>query len=333
MKKLIPSHEIFILDFNAPIYMENFLISSVASILFIRMFLSITGYPHLGGESLHIAHMLWGGLLMFIAMTLTLSFINKEAKRTASYVGGIGFGVFIDELGKFITHDNNYFFRPTFALLYVMFLLLAYGLKKLYDLIQKDEKEYAMNALEILKEAVFYDLDENEKKHILNYLQKADKKNQIIHELTAMMKRLDTIPDVGLGPFAKFKLLIRNNYLKIIRSAKFIKLLMIIFVIGSVNSLIAAITSLYLYNTLDFWDWGLNIAVFMTGIFIVIGLKDFATNRLSAYKNFKKAAMVSILFTQFFTFYHQQLAALIPLLTSFSVYLGIQAILEEEHLT
>lgn len=268
-----------------------------------------------------------------IAIALTLTFINKEAKRASSIVGGVGFGIFIDELGKFLTRDNNYFFRPTFALLYVIFLLLALGFKKLIDAIKRDEKEYAMNALEILKEAVFYDLDQKEKQHILGYLEKADKTNQIIHELADMMKRLDTIPTQTQGFLTRLKQGLRKYYLKIIRSTRFLQLLIVVFVAGSMSNVLTAIAGMFRYQTLDFWDWGLNISLMNSGIFIVFGLKDLAINKVNAYKNFKRAAMISILFTQFFTFYHRQLAALVPLVTSFSVFLGLQALIEEEHLT
>jgi hypothetical protein len=313
--------------------MENFLISSVASILFVRIFLALTGYPQLGGDSLHIAHMLWGGLLMLIAITLTLTFLNKEAKRTSSVVGGIGFGIFIDELGKFITHDNNYFFQPTFALLYVIFLLLTFGFKKVTDSIQKDEKEYAMNALEILKEAIYYDLNKKEKQHILEYLEKSDENNQIIQELKVLTQKLNTVPEAKLGKIARLKQVIRNYYLKIIKSVNFVRILIVIFIVGSGTNIVTGVTNILNQSPLSFWDWGLYISLFISGVFILIGLKDLATNRVSAYINFKRAVMVSILLTQFFTFYHQQLAALIPLVTSFTVFLGIQALLEEEHLT
>jgi hypothetical protein len=51
-------------NLDADEFFESFLISAVATILGIRGFLHLSGYPMVGGESLHIAHMLWGGVLM-----------------------------------------------------------------------------------------------------------------------------------------------------------------------------------------------------------------------------------------------------------------------------
>src|SRR3990167_6561029 len=106
-------------DVEAGDLVENFLVSAIASILVIRLFLAITGYPQLGGENFHIAHMLWGGFLMMVAVIGLLVFLNKETKYIASILGGIGFGTFIDELGKFITKDNNYFYQTTIGIIYV----------------------------------------------------------------------------------------------------------------------------------------------------------------------------------------------------------------------
>lgn len=102
---------------------DTFVIAGVVTVLGIRAFLSLTGYPQLGNDSLHIAHVLYGGIILMVAFLLLL-LSDRPNKLFAALVGGIGFGFFIDEVGKFVTQDNNYFYEPAFAIMYVIFLLI-----------------------------------------------------------------------------------------------------------------------------------------------------------------------------------------------------------------
>ena len=100
--------------------------AAAATVLITRAFLKVTGYPKVGGNSqLHFAHVLWGGLLLGIAMSIMMVSIGSGAKFWASLIGGIGFGLFIDEVGKFLTKDVNYFFKPAIAIIYGV-LISAY---------------------------------------------------------------------------------------------------------------------------------------------------------------------------------------------------------------
>ncbi|GBG26993.1 Hypothetical Protein FCC1311_032162 [Hondaea fermentalgiana] len=112
-----------------PLQVEMYLVCSAVTILLIRVGLYATGYPQLGGNGIHIAHMLWGGLLMFASQLLSFGFLGRRVQRLAAILGGIGFGTFIDELGKFITSDNDYFFKPTPFILYIGFCALFVVLK------------------------------------------------------------------------------------------------------------------------------------------------------------------------------------------------------------
>src|SRR5712692_5144157 len=111
--------------------LEIFFIASVTSILLIRTFLASTGYPQLGGHGLHIAHLLWGGLLILIALVLFRAFIGRPIQASAALLGGVGFGSFSDELGKFITSNNNYFFQPAIPSIYIIFVLLFLSFREL----------------------------------------------------------------------------------------------------------------------------------------------------------------------------------------------------------
>lgn len=63
--------------------LETFFVSGVASILFIRFSLYLTGYWHLGGGGLHIVYIFHGGILMLVALVLLLSFLGNRILKIA----------------------------------------------------------------------------------------------------------------------------------------------------------------------------------------------------------------------------------------------------------
>ncbi|MBO2450875.1 hypothetical protein J4573_27525 [Actinomadura barringtoniae] len=110
--------------------LQLFAVTGISTVLLTRAFLALSGYPQVGGHGLHIAHMLWGGLLMVVALILVLMYVGRTPRIWASLLGGIGFGLFIDEIGKFVTQTNDYFFKPAAALIYVAFAVLVVVARK-----------------------------------------------------------------------------------------------------------------------------------------------------------------------------------------------------------
>lgn len=113
-------------------YLQLLWVTAVATVLVTRALLAATGYPQLAGGSIHFAHALWGGLLMSVGLVAALILIGPSSRAIISVVGGVGLGLFVDEVGKFITKTNDYFFRPAAAIIYVLFaglLLLTIRVK------------------------------------------------------------------------------------------------------------------------------------------------------------------------------------------------------------
>lgn len=104
-------------------YVLIVLLSFAGTVSGTRLFLELTGYPQIGHGSLHIAHVLWGGLLLFAACLLLLITANRWALLLGAVLGGIGMGFFMDEIGKFITASNDYFFPAAAPIVYAFFLL------------------------------------------------------------------------------------------------------------------------------------------------------------------------------------------------------------------
>jgi hypothetical protein len=162
---------VFVRSVYAEDLLENFFVSAIASVLAVRFYLNITGFPQLGTGSMHIAHMLWGGLLMLAALITLLAFLDSRAKSIAAVLGGIGFGVFIDELGKFVTRDNDYLFQPTVALIYVIFILIFFAIRTITKRQSLTSRECLANAFEIAKEGSLDGLDQDEQANVLRLME------------------------------------------------------------------------------------------------------------------------------------------------------------------
>jgi hypothetical protein len=113
-----------ILRKDAAQYSETVIVSSAVTLLGVRLFLELTGYPQIASGGLHIAHVLWGGLLLLAGALLALMFRNRPLLVFSAWLTGAGWGLFIDEIGKFVTVDYDYFFRPAAPIIYSSFLVL-----------------------------------------------------------------------------------------------------------------------------------------------------------------------------------------------------------------
>ena len=321
--------------------LENFLVAAISSILFIRFFLAITSYPQIGSGMFHIAHMLWGGFLLMIALVLTLSFLGNKVLRIASIIGGIGFGVFIDELGKFITSDNDYFFEPTIAILYFVFLALVF----IFHYIEKHrpltEKEYVMNAFEMFEEVVSNDMDREEKRKLMQYIKHA-KNYPFAQHLEALAKTIEVTPTKKPNFLQQTYYSIIDFFDSFIESILFRKLIIIFFVLQGIIMfgnimLIAAfkIGSIPFFvpiipENIPFSIYGEIFSIILTGVFVVFGIIYFRFSRERAYEMFKYSVFASILITQFFVFYREQFQALIGLTINIIVLVVLNFIIEHE---
>lgn len=266
--------------------LELLFLIAVATILINRAFLALTGYPRIAFGSLHIAHMLWGGLLMLVSLVMIFHYWNPSIRRLAAFISGIGFGLFIDELGKFITSDNDYFFKPTIAIIYVIFVTMYLIFRRLVESRPISEREIRVN--EAIRRELESGLDRDSR-----WLKSYD---YIRSRSEALLKRILVIPSVIPG-------------------------VMILFVFTSLCQF-AAILGWISPGWIPTKNVsGLSIiGGFFSSILVLAGLLVLKSSRNKAVHWFKRAILVNIFVTQVFLFYQSQLTAIWGLIINLLVY-------------
>lgn len=323
-------------------HLDIFLISGITSLLTVRFYLEVTGYPQLGNGPFHIAHMLWGGLLMAVAITINLSFLGIKARQLSALLGGIGFGVFIDELGKFITEDNNYFFQPTIGLIYAIFVILYL----VFNFLTKDQplssREYQLNAIAQLEEAIAFDMDAGEKRQVIELLAKADPHSNITKELKRLVETIEISGDEKPGFVHRLSVKadkIYSHYWKQKNSNLLIRALFIFQIIGLFTTILATtymnISDIKLFFD-DEFSYGeeLIIGQFLSATvaagFVFYGLIRLPESRVYAFEQFRRATLINIYLTQFFLFSRIQFGALPGLIFNIVLLIIIGFVSREE---
>ncbi len=167
------------------------LLSFAFSVSATRLFLELTGYPQLGTGELHIAHVLWGGLLLFAAALISIIFVNEWAATLSALVAGLGVGLFIDEVGKFITSTNDYFYPSAAPIIYVFFLLTVLLAFQVRQNRPKSTRSRMYEILEKLPEVIDRDLSSYEREELIQSLAEVSK-NADRKDLAALA---DTLKD------------------------------------------------------------------------------------------------------------------------------------------
>ncbi len=337
--KLFNRH--FVRSLEGRSLLEIFFVTAVASVLGIRFFLALTGYPSLSPGSLHIAHVLLGGVLMMMALVICLGYINKSAYHLAAILGGIGFGAFIDELGKFITGDNDYFYRPAVALIYIIFILLYLGIEAFIKTPKLSEQERLINALELAKEVVLEDLDHRERRRALDLLKECSPGNPVTKALRELLYATDAVPVPKADIFTATKYRFRRFYRKQMKKDWFVKAVVSFFILQCAFALGLDFFLIYaklrwrvdlhtIFPTLSFFDLAGLASATLASALVIYAIIRVRSHRLEAYQLFKNAVFVQIFMVQVFLFYKAQLLALLGLAGNICVLLLLNYMIRQE---
>ncbi|MCC6616057.1 MAG: hypothetical protein IT320_21485 [Anaerolineae bacterium] len=188
-----------VLNRNAPDYLLLMVVAFGVTVVGTRAFLQITGFPQLGNETFHIAHALWGGLLLLIGGWLMLMFANRWIFRLAAVAAGAGVGLFIDEVGKFITQTTDYFFPLAAPIIYAAFLITVFVYLVVRRPRAQDARAAMYTILEDLQEVLDRDLNDDEREALLDRLSQviADSQRDDLRHLAEMLRSFiesDTVP-------------------------------------------------------------------------------------------------------------------------------------------
>jgi hypothetical protein len=344
---MIPSRRHLLRDFHAGQYFDLFLAAAVSSVLLIRLYLHVAGYPQIGGATLHVAHMLWGGLLMLAAIVLMLAYLGRGVRQFGAFLGGVGFGTFIDEVGKFVTQDNDYFYQPAIALIYIMFILLYVVARSIHREQIATPQDYLVNALQEMENVAVNDLDERERDRALSYLARSDPDDPLVAALKEVLARVPLVPVPNPHPLTRLRNAAVRGYRRLTERSWFARGLVWFFVVQLMLKLVHLLVLLFRPDWREplapvfpmlrraaegfgFVDWAQLVSAALAGAFVLLGVVLITRSRLAALRMFHRSILVSIFLTQVFVFYRDQWAALPILMFNLLVLAALHFAIDQE---
>ena len=308
--------------------LELFLVAAVCSVLGIRAFLAAAGYPQLGGDGLHIAHMLWGGAFMLMAFILLFTFLGRALDHLAAVLAGVGFGTFIDELGKFITSDNDYFYEPTIGLIYVIFVAIFLILRTARRSRAVGPDDALANALSQIRGSIAEPLDPRKKEQVLALLDQADPGHPLSAHLRAYVESTEPSPDAQTHFYFRFKEWMVEVCRRAAGHRRFAALFPSLFLLWAVAQAVGLAFLVYdisdtTIGHLSWTQYAQAASLSVTLVCVAIGIWAWPSDRARSYRWYIRGALVSIFVTQVFAFFDSQLVAIFGLAVNVLIYASL----------
>jgi hypothetical protein len=254
---------------------------------------------------------------MLAALVLLFSSVSRLPLHLASVVGGIGFGLFLDELGKFVTADNDYFWRPAVSFIYLCFVALYFGTRALGRRLAPSPESSQANALELAKEGVLRDLDPEERRRALELLARCDARDPIVPALEGFLRRQETVPAALPAPWARFQRSVERVLERWLHAPAFVRGFGAFAALAALAAVVEAIGNLRTVETgREFLALSQLIAAAICAGLVALGLLRWRRSRADAWRLVRLATLVSVLVVQALAFYREALVAMVGLAVS-----------------
>ena len=320
-------------NISAPELVELFLVGAVAAVLGVRWYLALAGYPPIGGIGPHTAPLLGGGLLMLIALLLLFAMPGRAMPRIAALLGGIGCGAFMDELGRFITADYNYFYEPPLGLIYVAFIGIFLGLRGILVHARLTPEAALANALTLLAAASGGRPDAGSRREILRLLARTDTTNPLVTALDAYVRVIDAAPDSGgMGWYFSVRSRLAQWYRGVAPHPLFCAGLLALLGLYALAHFGMAVYFAVsdAVAVLNFNVQAQLASSFVAAALTAYGISQFRRYRWDACRALTRATLLNILVTQVFAFRDAPLAALVGLAVGLLIYAALRYMTEQE---
>jgi hypothetical protein len=309
-------------DPRAVPHLVAFVVSTVATVLITRGLLAASGYPQLGGRGLHVAHVLWGGLLLALAVFALLSFVGPVARPFAALLGGVGFGLFIDEVGKFVTSDTDYFYRPAVAIMYVTVVLLVLAVHWLHGRRPLRAAEYLAGAVDEAVAGVGRGLAPARRRTATDRLRRAGE----IRGAAATEALLTELPEDTTelaDPTGRVGRMVRTVGGRVFGSRLALRITLVLLLLETAGTLFslafvavaAAVRSGEQLNSVSTFATGAStVGTVASAVCVIIGFAYRRRSRTAAYGWYQRAVLIDLLVTRVFAFALDEFAAVPALL-------------------
>jgi hypothetical protein len=320
---------------------DTFFICAITTILIIRFYLKVTGYPQIGNSTLHISHLLPGMLLMLTSVLVLLAAVNRAARGFAAVAAGVGFGLAWDELGKFITQNNNYFFHATPGLIYLTFVLLYLVVHYTADR-RFTQDDYLANVLDLLKDAAIKDLDVREYQHAKQLFAHVSPSHPLYAPTKMMLERTKPTPARQPSMLDKFINGLMQPLRTLSRQEFFPNLIIVTAMIYGLLSVAAAAFFLAgatlpddrTVNALlqgDESDIIGGISALISAVLAAVATDQYLRGNISkAYRLFEQSLLVNIFIGQVVLFFKSQVIALIWLAITLFLLLNLELLASDK---